>query len=184
MKGAWKKGIKTIQEAISIVYDVAKGLQYAHNKNIIHGDVKISNILIKNGVNNISDWGLSKLKTGDSVTISGATPSYAAPEQISIEFGKADERTDIYQLGNVFYELLTGRLPFEGEISQIYNSILKKEPKHPFEINANAKPVDEIIMKCLNKNKQERYSSMEELIAELEKYKPSDETILFEEDKK
>ncbi len=183
-EGRVEKGIKTIQEAISIVYDVAKGLQYAHNKNIIHGDVKISNILIKNGVNKISDWGLSKLKTGDSVTISGATPSYAAPEQISIEFGKADERTDIYQLGNVFYELLTGRLPFEGEISQIYNSILKNEPKHPFEINANAKPVDEIIMKCLNKNKQERYSSMGELIAELEKYKPSDETILFEEDKK
>jgi len=183
-EGHVEKGIKTIQEAISIVYDVAKGLQYAHNKNIIHGDVKISNILIKNGVNKISDWGLSKSKIGDSVTLSGATPSYAAPEQISREFGKADERTDIYQLGNVFYELLTGRLPFEGEISQIYSSILKTEPTHPFKINANAKPVDEIIMKCLNKNKAERYSSMGELIAELEKYKPSDETTLFEEDEK
>ena len=57
-----EKGIKTLQEAVSIVYDVAKGLQYAHNKNIIHGDIKISNILIKNGINKISDWGLSKLK--------------------------------------------------------------------------------------------------------------------------
>lgn len=183
-EGRIEKGIKTIQEAVSIVYDAAKGLQYAHNKNIIHGDVKISNILIKNGVNKISDWGLSKLKVGDSVTLSGATPSYAAPEQISREFGKADERTDIYQLGNVFYELLTGRLPFEGEISEIYSSIIKTEPTHPFEINSNAKPVDEIIMKCLNKNKEERYSSMGELISELEKYKPSDETTLFEDDEK
>jgi len=181
-EGVVEKGMKTLDEAISIVYDVAKGLQYAHNKNIIHGDVKISNILIKDAVYKISDWGLSKLKIGDSITLSGATPSYAAPEQISREFGKADERTDIYQLGNVFYELLTGRLPFQGEISEIYSSILKTQPKHPFEINSNAKPVDEIIMKCLNKDKNERYSSMGELIKELEKYKPSDKTALFKEE--
>ena len=61
------------------MYEIAKGLEYAHNKNIIHGDVKISNILIKNGVYKISDWGLSKLKIDESVTLSGATPSYAAP---------------------------------------------------------------------------------------------------------
>ncbi len=61
-EGNVEKGMKTLEEAISIVYDVAKGLQYAHSKNIIHGDVKISNILIRNGVNKISDWGLSKLK--------------------------------------------------------------------------------------------------------------------------
>jgi hypothetical protein len=181
-EGVVEKGMKTLEEAISIVYDVARGLQYAHNKNIIHGDVKISNILIKNGVYKISDWGLSKLKIGDSITLSGATPSYAAPEQISREFGKADERTDIYQLGNVFYELLTGRLPFQGEISEIYSSILKTQPQHPFEINSNAKPVDKIIMKCLNKDKNERYSSMGELIKELEKYKPADETALFKDE--
>ncbi len=79
--------------------------------------------MIKNGIYKISDWGLSKLKIDKSVTFLGATPSYAAPEQISMEFGKADERTDIYQLGTVFYEMVTGHLPFEGEISQIYNSI-------------------------------------------------------------
>ena len=82
----------------------------------------------------ISDWGLSKLKIDASVTLSGATPSYAAPEQISQEFGKADERTDIYQLGNVFYELLTGRLPFEGDISQIYSSILTTKPPSPADL--------------------------------------------------
>ncbi|MDP3066952.1 MAG: protein kinase [Methanobacteriaceae archaeon] len=180
-EGNIEKGMKTLQESVSIIYDIAKGLAHAHSQNIIHGDVKISNILEKNGVYKISDWGLSKLKADDSVTLSGATPSYAAPEQISQEFGKADERTDIYQLGAVFYELITGRLPFEGNISQIYSSILTTEPTHPLEINPNAKPVDEIIMKCLNKNKNTRYSSMEELLKELEAYRKSDETILFED---
>jgi len=178
-EGKLEKGMKSLQEAVSIVYEIAKGLEYAHNKKIIHGDVKLSNILIKNGIYKISDWGLSKLKIDESVTLSGATPSYAAPEQISQEFGKADERTDIYQLGNVFYELLTGRLPFEGDISQIYSSILTTQPVQPAEINSNSKPVNNIIMKCLNKNKNARYSSMGELLKELEKYRPADETLMF-----
>jgi len=178
-EGRLEKGMKSLQEAVSIVYEIAKGLEFAHNKNIIHGDVKLSNILIKNGIYKISDWGLSKLKIDESVTLSGATPSYAAPEQISQEFGKADERTDIYQLGNVFYELLTGRLPFEGDISQIYSSILTTQPIKPADINSNAKPVNDIIMKCLKKNKNSRYSSMGELIKELERYRPTDKTLIF-----
>ncbi|MGZ7095070.1 MAG: DUF4350 domain-containing protein [Methanobacterium sp.] len=174
------KGIKTLDEAVSIIYDIAKGLEYAHNKNIIHGDIKLSNILIKNGVYKISDWGLSKLMMDESVTLSGATPSYCAPEQISVEYGRADERTDIYQLGNIFYELITGRMPFEGNISQLYSSILTNKPVNPSKINSNAKPVDEIIMKCLSKNKEDRYSSMRVLIDELEKYRPADETLRFD----
>lgn len=180
-EGRLEKGIKSLQEAVSIVYNVALGLQYAHSKKIIHGDIKISNILEKKGVYKISDWGLSKLKTEDSITLSGATPSYAAPEQISQEFGRADERTDIYQLGNVFYELLTGKLPFEGEISIVYSSILKNQPVNPTYINKNAKPVEYIILKCLEKNKKERYANMGELLKELKKYLSNDETILFKD---
>lgn len=175
-----KKEMKPLKEAVNIIYEVAKGLQYAHNKRIIHGDVKFSNILIKEGVYKISDWGLSKLKTDESLSLSGATPSYAAPEQISREFGKADERTDIYQLGTVFYALLTGRLPFKGEVFQIYSSTLTKMPTPPVEINANAEPVNDIIMKCLSKSKEDRYSSMGELIEELEDF-IANETVLFKE---
>lgn len=180
-EGNLKKEMKPLKEAVNIIYGVAKGLQYAHNKHIIHGDVKFSNILIKNDVYKISDWGLSKLKTDESLSLSGATPSYAAPEQISHDFGKADERTDIYQLGIVFYALLTGRLPFKGEIFQIYTSTLTKLPTQPTEINANAEPVNEIIMKCLSKNKEDRYSTMGELIEELEEF-IGNETILFNKD--
>ncbi|MDX9693947.1 MAG: DUF4350 domain-containing protein [Methanothermobacter sp.] len=158
------------KKAVSIVHDVAKGLQYAHGKNIIHGDVKTSNILGHDGIYKISDWGLSKLKIGESVTLSGATPQYAAPEQISQEFGKADERTDIYQLGIVFYELVTGDIPFKGEMSELYSSILNTLPTPPSDINPSASMVENIIMKCLSKNKEDRYSCMGELIEELEKF--------------
>jgi hypothetical protein len=176
-----EKEMKPLKEAVSIIYEVAKGLEYAHNKHIIHGDIKFSNILIKDGVYKISDWGLSKLKTDESLSLSGATPSYAAPEQISHDFGKSDERTDIYQLGIVFYALLTGRLPFKGEIFQIYTSTLTKAPVPPTEINSNARPVNDIIMKCLNKNKEDRYSNMKELIEALEEFIAS-ETILIDDE--
>ena len=126
--------------------------------------------MIKNGVHKISDWGLSKVKLGESITLSGATPQYAAPEQISQEFGKADERTDVYQLGTVFYELVTGNPPFKGETSQIYGSILKTQPVKPSEINPESLKIEKIILKCLNKNKENRYSSMDELIKDLEQY--------------
>ncbi|MEN6592346.1 MAG: DUF4350 domain-containing protein [Methanobacterium sp.] len=176
-----KKEMKPLKEAVNIIYEVAKGLQYAHNKHIIHGDIKFSNILIKDNVYKISDWGLSKFKSDESLSLSGATPSYAAPEQISSDFGKADERTDIYQLGIVFYTLLTGELPFKGEIFQIYSSTLTKMPTPPTKINANAEPVNDIIMKCLNKNKEDRYSSMGELIEALEDF-ITNETVQFDEE--
>ncbi|MGC9517545.1 MAG: DUF4350 domain-containing protein [Methanomicrobiales archaeon] len=177
---------KPVEEAVSIVYEVAQGLDYAHAKNIIHGDIKTSNIMICGGVYKISDWGLSKLTTDESVTLSGATPQYAAPEQISQKFGRADKRTDIYQLGVIFYEQLTGELPFKGEISQLYDSILNTKPLAPSNINPDASFVENIIMKCLSKNKDERYSSMEELIKDLEEYykpsQPMDKTVLFKDE--
>ena len=173
---------KSVDKSIEIIYESAKGLGYAHSKNIIHGDVKTSNIMSKNGVYKVSDWGLSKMTTGESITLSGATPQYAAPEQISHQFGKADERTDIYQLGTVFYEIITGQLPFEGDMAVIYGSILNSTPIPPSKINPKATLVEPIIMKCLSKNKDQRYSSMDELLKELEDYRNpvyKDETVIF-----
>lgn len=171
--------------AVAIIYEIAQALGYAHQKNIIHGDIKTSNIMIKKGVYKISDWGLSKVTTDGSVTLSGATPQYAAPEQISREFGRSDERTDIYQLGTVFYELLTGKVPFEGEMSEIYGSILNTQPELPSEINPESAALEPIVMKCLSKVKDERYSSMSELQKDLEEYYTPismDETIVLKEE--
>lgn len=181
-----ERGKKPLEDAISITYDIAKALQYAHEKNIIHGDIKPSNIMISKGTNKISDWGLSKLTSGESITLSGATPHYAAPEQISREFGKADQRTDIYQLGTLLYEMVTGHLPFIGEVPQIYNSIITNEPEIPSKTNPDAKFLDEIIMKCLKKDKTERYSSMTELLGDLrnklDKYTFDDKTVIFKDE--
>jgi serine/threonine protein kinase len=171
--------------AVAIIYEIAQALGYAHQKNIIHGDIKTSNIMIKKGVYKISDWGLSKVTTDGSVTLSGATPQYAAPEQISREFGRSDERTDVYQLGTVFYELLTGKVPFEGEMSEIYGSILTTIPEPTSEINPESADLEPIVMKCLSKVKDERYSSMSELQKDLEEYYTPismDETVIFREE--
>ncbi len=179
-------GPKTVEESVSVIYEVAQGLKYAHGKNIIHGDIKNTNIMSCNGIYKISDWGLSKLHLDESVTVSGVTPHYAAPEQISREFGKADRRTDIYQLGIIFYEQLTGNLPFKGEISKVYDSILNTQPVFPSVINPDAALADKIVMKCLSKNKKERYNSMDELLQDLEPfYKPrstSDKTVFLDKE--
>jgi serine/threonine protein kinase len=184
--GSIGHGKMPLDDAINVIYQVAHALSYAHQKNIIHGDIKTGNILKSNGLYKISDWGLSKLKTEDSVTLSGATPQYAAPEQISREFGKADERTDIYQLGDVFYELVTGELPFTGEVSEIYGSILTRDPVPPADINPQATSVEPIIMKCLEKIKDDRYSSMDELIRSLEQLgpikPPESDTIIYKDE--
>lgn len=179
-EGKLEHGQKSMDQTINIIYESARGLSYAHSRNIIHGDIKTSNIMSRNGVYKVSDWGLSKMTTGESVTLSGATPQYAAPEQISHEFGRSDERTDIYQLGTVFYELVTGELPFKGDMAVVYGSILNTDPIPPSQINSKAIMVEPIIMKCLNKDKNLRYNSMNELIMELEDYrKPGDETVIF-----
>ncbi|MDF2958261.1 MAG: Serine/threonine protein kinase, partial [Candidatus Alkanophagales archaeon MCA70_species_1] len=161
-----------VEEATSIIFDVAKGLKHAHSEGIIHQDLKPSNILFKDGKAKITDWGLSKLKAGSrSSSITAFSPLYAAPEHFSKKFGKRDERTDIYQLGVIFYELVTGKLPFEGEdVAEISFSIINEEPTPPSEINPKSKGVEHIIMKCMAKRKEERYQSVDELIEDLAVY--------------
>jgi hypothetical protein len=165
--GGLEPGKRDIGEAAWITYEVAKGLRHAHERNIVHGDIKHANILVKDGKLKISDWGLSKVKRGKSLSVSALTPEFAAPEQI---IGKADERTDIWQLGVVFYELVTGKFPFKGEYGEVVNQIINVDPTRPSEINPEAKSVEPIIIRCLRKEKEERYQMMKELMEELEKY--------------
>lgn len=160
---------RDLNESISIITDVANGLKYAHSLNIIHGDIKPSNILLKKGRAKISDWGLSKFKAEKSVTLSGFTPQYAAPEQISNKYGKADTRTDIYQLGGVFYTLLTGNAPFKDS-SDIYMSILNEKPIPPSRIVQCSSDLDHIILRCLSKRKEDRYQKVDELISDLNEF--------------
>jgi serine/threonine protein kinase len=161
-------------EAARIVRAIASGLSYAHSMGIIHRDIKPQNILMTpEGVPKITDWGMSKVMGACLLpTITGFSLSYAAPEQISPEkFGETDQRTDIYQLGVVFYELLTGELPFAGgDFNQVSTRIVSDEPHDPSLLNPFAYPLDHIIRKCLEKNPADRYPSIGDVIAALDLY--------------
>jgi serine/threonine protein kinase len=146
-----KKPIE-IEEAACLLFNVCEGLKFTHANKIIHRDLKPQNILLKNGVPKISDWALSRVITESTTTTTTSfTPYYAAPEQISSE--KKDERTDIWQLGVIFYELVTGQLPFTGDsMVAIMAAIASKNPQPPSSINLTSHDVESMIMKCLEKN--------------------------------
>ncbi|NJE31488.1 hypothetical protein E3E38_10580 [Thermococcus sp. 18S1] len=161
-----------VEQAAHIVFNIAEGLKYAHSKGIIHRDLKPSNVLLKAGIPKISDWGLSKVMSESrSSTLSSFTPYYASPEQLSPRrFGHTDARTDIWQLGVLFYELVTGKLPFEGsDLGEVTFAIINEDPVKPSKLNPEAKLVEPIIMKMLAKKKEERYQSVEELQRDLAK---------------
>jgi len=160
------------REAALLIFNIAEGLKYAHSKGIIHRDLKPSNILIKDSTPKISDWGLSKVVTETHTTTPVSyTPHYAAPEQISRRFGRPDHRSDIWQLGVIFYELVTGRRPFEGDgLVEIASRITMDEPLPPSELNPEVREVEPIIMACLEKDMEKRYHSAAELQFELATY--------------
>lgn len=152
-----------VREAAWIIFHICEGLKYAHAQKIIHRDLKPHNILIKNGMPKISDWGLSRvLSESRTVTnISFSTP-YAAPEQIDNR--SKDERTDIWQVGVVFYELVTGKRPFEGDSQTgIMAAITAAEPKPPGRLVQLPSEVESIILKCLEKKPENRYQSVLDL---------------------
>ena len=158
------------EKAAWILFNICEGLKFAHTRKIIHRDLKPQNILLKNGVPKISDWGLSRIVSeSTTTTITSFTPHYAAPEQIN---GRVkDERTDIWQLGVILYELVTGILPFNGDsMVEIGMNIATKDPKCPSEIIPDAKVIDRVVMKCLQKDPAKRYQCVLEFQKDLALY--------------
>lgn len=154
-------------KAAWIIFNVCDGLGYAHARNVIHRDLKPQNILLKNGIPKISDWGLSKLISDKtSATTMSFTPFYAAPEQVT---NKAkDQRTDIWQIGVILYELVTGALPFTGDSAiEIISSIPTKVPRSPGDFNPEAKKIEKIILLCIEKDPLKRYQSVAALQKDL-----------------
>jgi hypothetical protein len=168
-----------VRKAVYIIRKIADALRYAHGLGIIHRDIKPHNILVTADLTpKITDWGMSKVLATDprQSSITGFSLSYAAPEQVSpAEFGRTDERTDIYQLGVVFYELVTGSVPFTGEsMVEAGTAILRDPPVPPSEFNAGAAAVDRIILTCLKKDPGLRYQSAQELLDALSGYPDED----------
>jgi serine/threonine protein kinase len=138
-----------------IAFDIARGLEYAHLSNVIHGDLKPRNILIaKTEEPKISDWGLGKIATSSS-RAKGYTQGYAAPEQIKNE--PIDIKTDTYQLGVVLYEMLTGQNPFQrGDFTGADEAVLTLIPEKPSKYNAQVAALDDVVMGCMEKKPEDR----------------------------
>jgi serine/threonine protein kinase/tetratricopeptide (TPR) repeat protein len=163
--------------AVSIARQVAEGLAEAHRLGIVHRDLKPSNIMIdKEGNAKIMDFGIARSLAGQGITGAGTiigTPEYMSPEQV--EGKDVDQRSDIYSLGVVLYEMVTGRRPFEGDTPLSVAHKQKYEaPGDPRKLNAQIPDdLSRLILRCLEKDKEERYQSAEELHAELTRIEES-----------
>jgi serine/threonine protein kinase len=159
-------------KALEIIKGVARGIAYAHEQGIIHRDIKPENILITaDGTPKITDWGLGKeMSDMRKSSMIGFSPLYAAPEQISPHmFGNPGPATDIYQMGILFYVMLTGRVPFTNEdMHEMSNAILHTAPPKPSWNGLYEKKILSILMKCLEKRPEDRYDSAASLLEHLE----------------
>jgi len=166
-----ERGPLKIDEALDIALQIAQGLAKAHEQNIVHRDIKPANIIITNdGVAKIVDFGLAKLAGQIKLTIEGTTLgtiAFMSPEQARGE--DVDQRTDIWSLGVVLYEMLAGQLPFKGEYEQaVIYSILNEEPE-PLTALRTGVPLEleRIVIKALVKDPAERYQHMDEIPVDL-----------------
>ncbi|MDH4184858.1 MAG: PEGA domain-containing protein, partial [Nitrospinota bacterium] len=150
-------------QATDIAAQIASALSYSHDHGIIHRDIKPGNIMLdKTGVVKITDFGLARLQEAESITKAGHTvgsPLYMSPEQI--QSGDIDYRSDIFSLGVVYYEMLTGVRPFEGEsMSQVIEKITELEPPFATTITEDLPPrVDTILRKMMAKSPRDRYQT-------------------------
>lgn len=163
----------TIGTVLSIGKQVCQGLAEAHNLGVIHRDLKPQNIIIDRGGNaKIMDFGIARSVREKGITGAGimiGTPEYMSPEQT--EAKDVDQRSDIYSLGIILYEMATGRVPFKGETALSVAIKHKTEiPKDPKSLNPHiSDDLDRLILKCLEKDKARRYQTAAEVEAELDK---------------
>ena len=158
---------------IKVAKQVCDGLSEAHRLGVIHRDLKPNNIMIdKSGEARIMDFGIARLLKAKGITGAGimiGTPEYMSPEQV--EGKEVEQRSDIYSLGVILYEMVTGQVPFEGDTPFTIGMKHKGEkPQEPKNLNAHIpEDLNSLILKCLEKEKDQRYQSAGEVHSELEK---------------
>jgi serine/threonine protein kinase len=173
-----QSGLIQTEGALEIATQIAKGLEAAHKKGIIHRDIKSSNIMLTNDNSvKIMDFGLAKLLGGKDLTKIGTaigTAGYMSPEQA--QGTEIDHRSDIWSLGVLIYEMICGELPFTGEYEQVVlYSIINNEPKPLSELRGDiSSELESIINKMMEKEPANRYGSIKELLADIKKLSASE----------
>ena len=163
----------TIGAAISTARQIAEGLDEAHKLGIVHRDLKPGNIMIdKDGNAKIMDFGIARVRQEKGITGEGAvigTPEYMSPEQV--EGKEADQRSDMYALGVILYEMVTGRVPFEGGTP--FSVALRQKSETPVNPRTLSPQIPQslssLILRCLEKSREKRYQSAAEMLGDLRK---------------
>nr|WP_302695396.1 Stk1 family PASTA domain-containing Ser/Thr kinase [uncultured Blautia sp.] len=164
-----KKGRLTVKEATSIAIQVSMGLEAAHNRNIVHRDIKPQNIIIStDGKVKVTDFGIARVASSNTISTNAmGSVHYSSPEQV--RGGYSDFKSDIYSLGITMYEMVTGRVPFDGDTTvAIAIKHLQDEMVAPSQyVPELPHSLEEIILKCTQKSPDRRYSTLAELINDL-----------------
>ncbi len=180
-----KSGQLGAGRAVSIAKQICEGLAEAHHLGVVHRDLKPQNIMVdEDGNARIMDFGIARSLRGKGITGAGVmigTPEYMSPEQV--EGKDVDQRSDIYSLGVILFEMVTGHVPFEGDTPFTIGVKHKSErPRNPRELNSQLpEDLSRVILRCLEKDKVKRYQTAEELRTDLEKVEqglPTTERII------
>ena len=163
-----------VPRAVDLLIKVAEAVHDAHRQGLVHRDLKPGNILIDDrGEPRVVDFGLAVHETAQ-VKLQGevaGTPAFMSPEQFRGEVHRLDGRTDVWSLGCVFYQLLTGRRPFNGDMTQLYDEVLNKAPKPPRQIDDRIpRELESICFKCLSKSVGDRYTTAKDLAENLSQW--------------
>ncbi len=168
------RGPLPVDKTIPLIEQVGAALDHAHDRQIIHRDIKPANIMISEGVAKVMDFGVAKM-TNVGMTSTGqvlGTPSYMSPEVV--KGATIDGRSDIFSLGVVLYETLTGTKPFVGDnITTVIYKIIGEQPEPPATLNPSLHAgLNYVVLKALAKNPEERYQNCAQLTADLKSYRP------------